>query len=75
MRTDIFREYKVLFSMGTVFLLPFSIVTQMLFVLSFKLMTVNIIELLKRTGGYRVRIQSTLLKKRQTQPSAVCLLW
>ena len=59
--------------LGTVFIFPFSIVTQMLFVLSFKLMTVNIIELLKRTGGYRVRIQSTLLKKRQTQPSAVCL--
>ena len=46
--------------LGTVFIFPFSIVTQMLFVLSFKLMTVNIIELLKRTGGYRVRIQSTL---------------
>ena len=68
-RTHILGEHEPLNGMGK--LLPSPITAQKLLVGTLKLVTLDVIRSLERTCCNRVRIQGILLKKRQTQPSAV----
>lgn len=73
-RADVLWEYEIAFSMSALFGYPITVAAQVAFILTLKLLAVDVIVLLKRRSRYRVLIQAPLLKKRQTLSSAVCPL-